>query len=70
MTTSALLLATSAGHESGPAAALPFDGSTVVARLLEQLASLGAQEAWVVTRPEWRDAVEAASAAGGARVSV
>ena len=61
MATSTLLLATTASAHGGPAAALPFEGSTILARLLEQLASLGAQDTWIVTRRAWRPAVEAAA---------
>lgn len=70
MPTSALLLATTASADGGPAASLPFDGSTIVARLLEQLASLGAKDAWIVTRRTWRPAVEAAAGAADARATI
>ena len=69
MTTSALLLATTAASDGRPAAALRIEGSTILARLLGQLDSLGAGNAWVVTRPEWRSALERSSG-GGARATI
>jgi phosphatidylglycerophosphate synthase len=58
----ALLFATAEAAEGGPAAALSVLGTTVLRRLLDQLESLGVRRAWVVTRPAWRPAVEAAAA--------
>jgi phosphatidylglycerophosphate synthase len=57
----ALLFATSEAAEGGPAALLDVLGTTVLERLLDQLAGLGVRRAWVVTRPAWRAAVEAAA---------
>lgn len=57
----ALLFATSEAAEGGPAALLEVLGAPVLGRLLDQLAGLGVRRAWVVTRPEWRAAVEAAA---------
>jgi phosphatidylglycerophosphate synthase len=50
----AVLMAT-AEAEHGPAAAQPWEGATVLRRLLEQLDGLGVRSAHVVTRPEWED---------------
>jgi phosphatidylglycerophosphate synthase len=44
-----------------PAAALPWEGTTVLRRLLDQLASLGVHTAHVVTRPAWEAEVRAAA---------
>lgn len=49
----ALLVATARGADGGPAAALRFDGTTLLARLLRQLADLDIREADLITRPEW-----------------
>ncbi|MEA2441577.1 MAG: hypothetical protein QOH76_3001, partial [Thermoleophilaceae bacterium] len=51
--TSAVLLATVAAGEHGPAATQAWGGSTVVARLVDQLAALGVRDVHVITRPEW-----------------
>ncbi|MGH3031725.1 MAG: CDP-alcohol phosphatidyltransferase family protein, partial [Gaiellaceae bacterium] len=66
----ALLFATAATQDGGPAAVLGVVGTTVLGRLLSQLASLGVRRAWVVTRPAWRSAVEEAAAAGGLDATV
>jgi phosphatidylglycerophosphate synthase len=66
----ALLFATTATEDGGPAAALGMDGTPVLARLLGQLATLGVRQASVVTRPNWRAAVEEAAAASGVEVTV
>jgi hypothetical protein len=59
-TTTAIVLATAPAGD-GPAAALPLEGATVIARLLHQLDDLGVAVAHVITRPGW----EAAVAPGG-----
>jgi phosphatidylglycerophosphate synthase len=66
----ALLFATAAAEEGGPAAALGMHGTTLLGRLLGQLATLGVRQASVVTRPDWRAAVEDAAAASGVKVTV
>jgi phosphatidylglycerophosphate synthase len=66
----ALLFATAATEEGGPAAALGMAGTTVLGRLLGQLATLGVRQASVVTRPDWRAAVEEAAVASGVEVTV
>ena len=53
----ALLFATAAAAEGGPAAALPYDSSTPLRRLLDQLASLGVSRAHLITRPEFVSAL-------------
>jgi phosphatidylglycerophosphate synthase len=65
-----LLFATAATQDGGPAAVLGVVGTTVLGRLLGQLASLGVRRAWVVTRPDWRSAVEEAAAGSGLDVTV
>ena len=66
----ALLFATAITDEGGPAAALGLDGTTVLGRLLGQLATLGVRQAWVVARPDWIPAVEEAAEASGVEVTV
>jgi phosphatidylglycerophosphate synthase len=66
----AVLLATIPAAGGGPAAALEVLGTTAVGRLLAQLETLGVRRAWVVTRPRWRKAVEAATGEGSAGVTV
>jgi phosphatidylglycerophosphate synthase len=61
-TPTAVLLATAPAEEGGPAALLPWEGGTVLGRLLDQLASLGVRTAHVVTRPAWAAAVREAGA--------
>jgi phosphatidylglycerophosphate synthase len=68
MSPSAILLATAEAAEGGAAALLGACGSTLLARLLGQLASLGVAPVTVITRPEWEDAVRAE--AGDAAVLV
>jgi len=58
--TTAVLLATVAGPD-GPAAALPWEDTTVLGRLLDQLADLGIREPHIVVRPETEEAVRAAA---------
>jgi phosphatidylglycerophosphate synthase len=53
--TTAVLLATAASEDGGPAAALPFGDGTVLSRLMTQLAELGVSSARVITRPGWED---------------
>lgn len=55
--TTAVLLATAAGEDGGPAAALPFGDGTVLSRLVAQLAEHGVSSAHVITRPGWEDRV-------------
>jgi phosphatidylglycerophosphate synthase len=62
-TVAAVLFATIPAADGGPAAALPLLGTTPIGRLLDQLESLGVSRVWVLTRPEWKAAVEAAAAA-------
>ena len=54
--TTAILVATVGG--SRPAAAQPWDGQTVLRRLVDQLASLGVDTAHVIARPEGVAALE------------
>lgn len=53
-----IVFATAPAEDGGPAAALPYDGSTVLRRLLEQLESLGIAQIHVVTRRAFAAAVE------------
>jgi hypothetical protein len=58
--TTAVLLATAPADDGGPAAALPFEGMTLAARLLDQLGQIGVPRAYVITRPEWEGALRSA----------
>ncbi|HWT23329.1 MAG TPA: CDP-alcohol phosphatidyltransferase family protein, partial [Solirubrobacteraceae bacterium] len=60
-----LVYATAPAADGTAAAALPLDDATILGRLLEQLGTLGLRTAWVVTRPQWRDAVEAVARSAG-----
>ena len=57
--TAAVVFATAASLEGGSASTLAVEDTTVVGRLLAQLEVLGITRAWIITRPKWRDAVEA-----------
>jgi len=48
-----VLVATAQGGEGGPAAALAYEHTTLLGRLLEQLGDLGIRAAHVITRPDW-----------------
>ena len=49
----AVLLATAEAGGGGPAAALAWEDTTLLGRVLGQLADLGIREAHVITRPDW-----------------
>ena len=55
-----VLLATARSAEGGPAALLPWEHHTLVARLAGQLAALGVPRTIVLTRPAWEADVRAA----------
>src|SRR5215212_2188960 len=57
----AVLLATAASGDGGPAATLAFEDTTLAGRLLGQLADLGIREAHVLTRPDWTAALASAA---------
>ena len=61
----AVLVATAAGGDGGPAATLAFGDTTLAGRLLGQLADLGIREAEVLTRAEWVPALTAAAEGHG-----
>ena len=54
----AVLFATAPAGDGGPAAALAWEQTTLLGRLLEQIAELGVREAHLVTRPEWAPELE------------
>ena len=58
---SAVLVATAALADGSPAALQPWEGETLLARLVAQFASLGIARLHVLTRPAWADAVRAAA---------
>jgi CDP-alcohol phosphatidyltransferase len=55
-----VLLATAPAADGGSAALLPWDGGTVLARLVDQVAALGVSRVVVITRPAWESDVRAA----------
>ncbi len=65
-----VVLATAPGDGDGPAAGLPWEGTTVLRRLLDQLAALGAPGLHVVTRPRWAAAIGTALHGLGTPVQV
>ena len=63
----AILLATAPGEDGEAASTLGWDETTVLGRLADQAASVGARTVHVITRPQWAEPVERAlelSAAG------
>ena len=70
MSRSALLYATTAAADGGPAALLGTPGQTALGRLLDQLAALSVRQAWIVARPEWVDDVRAVGDAASLDVRV
>lgn len=69
--TTAIVLVAAATDEGTPAALLRWDQTTILRRLLDQLASLAIAHVHVLTRPAFAGAVEAElSAAGGPAVEL
>ena len=68
--TTAVLVATAAADDTGPAAALPWDGGTLLERLLQQMAELGLEDVHVVTRPQFEEVLRPAIERAGAAVHV
>ena len=68
--TTAVLVATAAADDGGPAAALPWEGGTLLDRLLTQMAELGLQDIHVVTRPQFEDRLRASAESAGATLHV
>lgn len=66
----AVVLATAPADGGGPAAGLPWEGATVLCRLLEQFASLGVRATHVVTRTAWAPALKPSVAGLGASVEL
>ena len=64
----AIVIVSAASARGGPAALLPWDGGTVLGRLLAQLAALGVADVRVVVRPAWEREVREAASPAGARV--
>ena len=62
----AILFATAPAEDGRPAATLPWEDHTLVGRLLRQLADMGVPNAYVITRPEWEDALRGAIDQSGA----
>jgi CDP-alcohol phosphatidyltransferase/Family of unknown function (DUF5941) len=56
-----VLVATAAAADGGPAALQPWEGTTLLARLIEQFTSLGIERVHVITRPAWSAAIGAAA---------
>jgi choline kinase len=68
--TSAVLVATAAADDGGPAAALPWNGRTLLDQLLVQIAELGLEDIHVITRPAFEDALRASVERAGAVLHV
>ena len=66
--TTAVLLATARTDTGGPAAAQGWDETTVLRRLVDQLADIGVAEIHVVTRQGWEEQLAAAVEGSGATV--
>ena len=68
--TTAVLVATAEADDGGPAAALPWDGGTILDQLVSQMAELGLQSIHVVTRPQFADALRPAAERASATLHV
>jgi hypothetical protein len=68
--TAGLVFATAPALDGGAAAGLPLEQTTILGRLLDQFGTLGLRTVWVVTRPEWRDDLDAAARTAGLDVRV
>ena len=68
--TTAILLATSARPDGGPAALVPWEDQTVLQRLADQVVGLGISSVLVIARPAWTEDVERALASLGPAVEV
>ena len=66
----AVLVATAAADDGGPAAALPWEGGTLLDRLLGQVAALGLDDVHVVTRPQYEETLRASAESAGAALHV
>ena len=66
----AVLVATAAADDGGPAAALPWEGGTLLDRLLGQVAALGLDDVHVVTRPQYEETLRASAERAGATLHV
>jgi phosphatidylglycerophosphate synthase len=66
----AVVMATAGADDGGPAAALQWEGGTVLSRLLEQLSSLAVASVHVITRPEWEDLLRPAVSGLGEGVTL
>jgi len=64
----AVLLATARSSDGGPAAALRWEDTTLLGRMIGQLAALGVAEFHVVTRPQWTAELERAVTEPAVRV--
>jgi len=65
-----VLLATAPAADGGPAALLPWENGTVLARLVDQVADLGVPRAVVITRPAWESEIRTALTRARAAVEV
>ncbi|MGH3516727.1 MAG: CDP-alcohol phosphatidyltransferase family protein [Haloechinothrix sp.] len=70
MTAAAILFATVASADGPPAAALKCGESTLLGRLLAQMAHLGVDRASILTRPGWEGEIEAATRGSGVQVEI
>ena len=68
--TTAVLVATAAADDGSAAAALRWEGATVLDRLLAQMAELGLQTVHVITRPRFEEALRPSTERAGAALHV
>src|SRR5918994_2175071 len=68
--TTAVLVATAAADDGGPAAALPWNGRTLLDQLLVQIAELGLEDVHVITRPAFEDTLRPSVERAGAALHV
>ena len=66
----AVLVATAAADDGGPAAALPWGDGTILDRLLAQFNELGLESIHVLTRPEFEDVLRPLAERGSAALHV
>jgi len=64
----AVVLATAPAADGGAAAMLPWEGGTLLGRLLDQLVTLGVTDVHLLTRPAWEAGVRTAAGAHALRL--
>ena len=66
----AILFATAPAADGGPAAAIAYEGTTPLRRLVDQFASIGVTHAWVITRPGYAAALQPSLDGAGVQIEV